>query len=97
MAYIFYSSDVILKSQSHYCIIQTKDKNMKKCYSKEFKETLITFYHSGQSVTQLSKEYDVAPATIYKWIDLYSKSNESSVSKADFLELKRQLAKVKEE
>ncbi|ARE24492.2 IS3 family transposase [Lactococcus cremoris] len=70
---------------------------MQKRYSKEFKETLIAFYHSGQSVTQLSKEYDVAPATIYKWIDLYSKSNESSVSKADFLELKRQLAKVKEE
>ena len=42
-------------------------------------------------------KYDVAPATIYKWIDLYSKSNESSVSKADFLELKRQLAKVNEE
>lgn len=38
---------------------------MKKRYSKEFKETLIAFYHSGQSVTQLSKEYDVAPATIY--------------------------------
>uniref|UniRef100_UPI0024A70810 transposase n=1 Tax=Lactococcus lactis subsp. cremoris TaxID=1359 RepID=UPI0024A70810 len=54
---------------------------MQKRYSKEFKETLIAFYHSGQSVTQLSKEYDVAPATIYKWIDLYSKSNESSVSK----------------
>ncbi len=78
---------------------------MQKRYSKEFKETLIAFYHSGQSVTQMSKEYDVAPATIYKWIDLYSKSNESSVSKsnessvskADFLELKRQLAKVKEE
>ncbi|QRZ30004.1 IS981 transposase A [Lactococcus cremoris] len=71
---------------------------MQKRYSKEFKETLIAFYHSGQSVvTQLSKEYDVAPATIYKWIDLYSKSNESSISKADFLELKRQLAKVKEE
>src|SRR5574337_753825 len=48
---------------------------MQKRYSKEFKETLIAFYHSGQSVTQLSKEYDVAPATIYKWIDLYSKSN----------------------
>ncbi|MCS9983206.1 helix-turn-helix domain-containing protein, partial [Streptococcus thermophilus] len=26
----------------------------------------MAFYHSGQSVTQLSKEYDVAPATIYK-------------------------------
>ena len=47
---------------------------MQKRYSKEFKETLIAFYHSGQSVTQLSKEYDVAPAKIYKWIDLYSKS-----------------------
>ena len=70
---------------------------MQKRYSQEFKENLIDFYHSGQSVTQLSKEYDVAPATIYKWIDLYSTSNESSVSKADFLELKRPLAKVKEE
>jgi len=27
---------------------------MKKRYSKEFKETLIAFYHSGQSVPQLS-------------------------------------------
>ncbi|MBM7545021.1 transposase [Weissella beninensis] len=70
---------------------------MQKRYSKEFKETLIDFYNSGQSVTQLSKEYSVSPVTIYKWIDLYFKSNESSVSKADFLELKRQLAKVKEE
>jgi len=70
---------------------------MQKRYSQEFKDTLLDFYHSRQSVTQLSKEYGVAPATIYKWIDLYSKSNESSVSKADFLELKRQVAKVKEE
>ena len=68
---------------------------MQKRYSKEFKETLIAFYNAGQSVTQLSKEYDVAPATIYKSTDLCSKSNESSVSKAYFLELKRQLAKVK--
>ena len=70
---------------------------MQKRYSQEFKDTLLDFYHSGQSVTQLSKEYGVTPATIYKWIDLYSKSNESSVSKADFLELKRQLTKVKQE
>ena len=48
---------------------------MKKRYSKKYKEHLIALYHSGQSVTQLYKEYDVAPATIYKWIDLYSKSH----------------------
>ncbi len=70
---------------------------MQKRYLQEFKGALLDFYHSGQSVTQLTKEYGVAPATIYKWIDFYSKFNESSVSKADFLELKRQLAKVKEE
>ena len=70
---------------------------MQKRYSQEFKDTLLDFYHSGQFVTQISKKYGVVPATIYKWIDLYSKFNESSVSKADFLELKRQLAKVKEE
>ena len=29
---------------------------------------------------------EVIDASGYKWIDLYSKSNESSVSKADFLE-----------
>ncbi|PEN17880.1 hypothetical protein CRM88_11845 [Lactococcus lactis] len=49
---------------------------MQKRYSQEFKDTLLDFYHSGQSVTQISKKYDVAPATIYKWIDLYSKSYE---------------------
>ncbi|KGF76214.1 Mobile element protein [Lactococcus lactis] len=39
---------------------------MQKRYPQEFKETLIDFYHSGQSGKQLSKEYGVAPATIYK-------------------------------
>lgn len=62
---------------------------MQKRYSKEFKETLIDFYHSWESFTQLSKEYGVVPTTIYNWIYLYSKSNEISVPKADFLELKR--------
>ncbi len=35
---------------------------MQKRYSQEFKDTLLDFYHSEQSVTQLSKEYGVAPA-----------------------------------
>ncbi|KSU21028.1 Mobile element protein [Lactococcus lactis subsp. lactis] len=39
----------------------------------------------------------MSPATIYKWIVFYSKSNEQSDSKSDFLEFKRQLAKVTEE
>ena len=70
---------------------------MQKRNAKEFKEIFIDFYHSGQFVTQLSKEYGVAPATIYKCIDRYSESSEKSFSKADFIEIKRQLAKVTEE
>ena len=33
---------------------------MQKRYLQEFKGALLDFYHSGQSVTQLSKEYGVA-------------------------------------
>ena len=70
---------------------------MQKRYSQVFKVPLLAISHSGQSVTHLSTEYDVAPATIYEWIDRYSTSHESTVSKADCLELKRQRVRVKEE
>ena len=70
---------------------------MTKRYPKDFKETIIGLYQTGQSVTHLSKEYGIAPASIYKWIDLYSKPNDNSISKSDYLELKKQLAQVKEE
>ncbi|MBD5854319.1 hypothetical protein DXX97_02885 [Lactococcus lactis] len=39
-------------------------------HAKEFKETFIDFYHSGQFITQLSKKYNVTHSTIYKSIDL---------------------------
>lgn len=70
---------------------------MQKRYSKDFKETIIDLYQTAQSVAHLAKKYGIAPATIYKWIDLYSKPNDNSISKSDYLELKRQLAQVKEE
>ena len=70
---------------------------MKNRESKECKEPRIPFYNSVKSVSQLSKEYFVAPATIYRRIDLYSQANESTVSRADCLEVERQLFKVKEE
>ncbi|EQC95781.1 hypothetical protein FNJ53_13530 [Lactococcus lactis] len=37
---------------------------MQKSYSQEFKDTLLDFYHSGQSVTQLSKEYGLQGKTV---------------------------------
>ncbi|MDR7697797.1 hypothetical protein [Lactococcus lactis] len=42
----------------------SKGQKHAKRYSQEFKETLIDFYHSGQSVTQLSKEYGLQGKTV---------------------------------
>jgi len=70
---------------------------MQKRYDEDFKKTLVELYQSGQTVTDLSKEYGVAGTTLYKWIDLYAKDKQDGVSKAEFLSLKKQLARTREE
>ncbi len=40
---------------------------------KEFKETIVSLYETGKSVTDLSREHGLANQTIYKWIKVYSK------------------------
>ncbi|AUH38678.1 hypothetical protein CXZ13_15705 (plasmid) [Lactiplantibacillus plantarum] len=34
---------------------------------------IVQLYESGTSVTDLTSEYGIASATIYKWNDLYKK------------------------
>lgn len=70
---------------------------MTKAYDIDFKQTLVDLHLSGQSVTSLSKEFKVAPGTLYKWIDLYGKDDKSGISNAEVKELKRELAKLKEQ
>jgi transposase len=70
---------------------------MSKHYEENFKQTLIELYDSGQSVGSLSREYSVAETTLYKWVDKYSKKGEQEYSKADFMALKKQLARAQEE
>lgn len=43
-------------------------KHTGKKYNNEFKKTIVDFYHSGNSVRELSGEYDVSDVTIYKWV-----------------------------
>ena len=40
----------------------------RKRYNDDFKMTMVDLYHSGSSVKDLSSEYGVSEATIYKWI-----------------------------
>lgn len=66
-------------------------------YSVEFKKMIVQLYESGTSVTDLTSEYGIASATIYKWNDLYKKDNDTGVSKADLLEMQARIAKLESE
>ena len=48
------------------CPMNTK--NNGKRYNDDFKSMVVDLYHSGSSVKDLSSEYGVSNATIYKWI-----------------------------
>ncbi|MCQ0028956.1 transposase [Pediococcus pentosaceus] len=51
----------------------------RKRYSVEFKKMIVQLHESGTSVTDLTSEYGIASATIYKWNDLYKKDNDIGV------------------
>lgn len=44
---------------------------MSQKYTHEFKETIVQLYESGQSVSDLVMEYEIANQTIYKRKQLY--------------------------
>ncbi|SDY12840.1 transposase [Thermoactinomyces sp. DSM 45892] len=40
---------------------------MSKHYTQEFKETIVELYYNGKSGAEITREYDISRATIYKW------------------------------
>lgn len=72
---------------------------MSQKYSKEFKETIVSLYETGKSVSDLSREYGLASQTIYKWIKVYSKKqlNTEEMSLHDLQEMRKEMAIIKEE
>jgi transposase len=44
-------------------------------YTDDFKKQIVALYKSGKQVSKLSREYDVATPTIYKWINEFKKLN----------------------
>ena len=71
-----------------------------KRYDEDFKKMIVELYHSGSSVSDLEREYGVTNVTIYKWIKDYSEieiDENTTVTKKEMLEVKRENEKLKEE
>lgn len=41
-------------------------------YDEEFKQSLVSLYHNGKTITALSKEYGVSASALSKWVKQYS-------------------------
>jgi transposase len=59
----------------------------RKRYSVEFKKMIVQLYESRTSVTNLTSEYGIVSAAIYKCNNLYKKDDNTGASKADLLEM----------
>lgn len=59
--------------------------------------TLFCVHFYSIAPPSLSSEYGIAQTTLYKWIDKYSKKGGQEYSKADFIAIKKELARVQEE
>src|SRR5690625_3931758 len=77
-----------------------KNKKHGKRYNDDFRKMVVELYHSGQSVRDLSGEYDVSEVTIYDWIKKFSPvelDDGSSITPDDYAKLQQQMQKLKEE
>ena len=69
-------------------------------FDNEFKQMIVGLYNSGKSISELTSEYGVSKATVYKWVNLYSPieiPDGEVTTNAEILKLKKQLAEAQEE
>lgn len=69
-------------------------------YDDEFKKMIVGLYRSGKTVIELTSEYGISKATIYKWSDLYSpiETSDGEITNNDEIrKLKKELAEAREE
>jgi transposase len=69
-------------------------------YTSEFKQQIVKRYNSGQSVANLSREYGVSTASIYKWINqlfLAKVSEDKEVTVKEYQVMKKRIAELEME
>lgn len=70
---------------------------MQKCYTKEFKETILELYNQGKSACQLSLEYEVGYSTILKWVQGATRTSPGGLTSDEAKALRKQLKEKDEE
>jgi transposase len=68
-------------------------------FNSDFKSTIVDLYNSGKGPTELSREYGISVATVYKWINKNQeiKVDSETITNDDVIALKREIARLKEE
>ena len=69
-------------------------------YSEKFKQQIVDLYQAGSSVSYLSREYDIANITIYKWIKAFSNvpvSDTEAMSVKEYEKMKKRIAELEME
>ena len=69
----------------------------KKKFDEDFKKMILDLYQSGQTVEELAEQYGVASQTIYRWKKLYTKNEETGMTEAEVLAMKKEMARMQEE
>ena len=64
--------------------------------SKDFKKQMVSLYESGKSPSEIIKEYDLSPASIYQWRNQYGRESDYDVT-VDNKESIDELRKLREE
>ena len=69
-------------------------------YSEEEKQTLVSLYYNGKTVSEICQEHQIPRSTFYTWIQTYrpieSKSNSRTVTPKDFDSILRRCEKQKQ-
>ena len=69
-------------------------------YNDEFKKMIVNLYNSGKTASELTREYGISNAALYKWVKLYSPIETSTgeiTTNEEILKLRKQLAETQEE
>jgi transposase len=67
-------------------------------YSLECKQQIVDLYHTGKSVSEMSREYGISTVAIYNWIQILTPSSENkTVTKQEHQYLKKRIIELEME
>lgn len=69
-------------------------------YNEEFKQSIVSLYNSGKSITQICQEYGMSSSTLHKWIKKYTQvkiSDTETMTMAEVKKMQKKLAMLEEE